>query len=69
MYKLPVQMKQIKNTLTQLLTKFLPNLNEGKGPQIDEVCNSLLKNWKLGLSNERVGSEEVQSPTHREAAI
>lgn len=59
-------MKQVKNILTQLLTKFLPHLNEGKGPQIDEVCNSLLKNWKPGLSNQRVGSEEVQAPTRTE---
>lgn len=48
MYKFPVQMKQVKNILTQLLTKFLPNLNEGKGPQIDEVCNSLLQKLEAG---------------------
>lgn len=56
MYKLRVQRKRIKTTLTQLLTGLLPNVNEGKGPQIT-VWNSLLQNWKLGPSNQRVGSE------------
>lgn len=67
-FNVQVTSSEVKIILKQLLTKFLPNLNKGKGPWIDEVCNSLLKNWKLGLSNQRVGSK-FQAPTRTEKRV
>lgn len=70
MCKLPVQMKQ-RTYIHSYWPNFCQIWMKEKGLH-DEVCDNLLTNWKLGPSDQRAGSKDVQAPSrpsHSEAAM